>query len=123
MYIDINGIYNKNIIHRDTKPENLFTNEKTQIKIEYLDISKQFNPNKKYTKILNKTGFLFYIESEIIRDGIYNKKFDMYSLGCIIYKFFNLNNYYIDRDDEEIKIKDSKKYNYKRKKSLINYYN
>ena len=33
---------------------------------------------------------------EIIRDGIYNEKSDMYSLGYIIYELFNLSKYYDD---------------------------
>ena len=32
----------------------------------------------------------------------YNKKLDMYSLGCIIYELFNLSKYYIDKDDNKI---------------------
>ena len=37
----------------------------------------------------------------------------MYSLGCLIYELFNFNIYYNDREYEEIKTIDSKKYNIK----------
>ena len=104
-------IHNINIIHRDIKPENIFMNDNMDIKIGDFGISKQYNPNKKYAKTLNKAGSIFYIAPEIIVDGIYNEKSDMYSLGCIIYELFNLSKYYNDRDDEDIKIIDSKKYN------------
>ena len=32
---------------------------------------------------------------------IYNNKVDIYSLGCIIYELFTLNEYYIDKLDEK----------------------
>ena len=40
---------------------------------------------------------------EILKDGIYNEKSDMYSLGCIIYELFNLSEYYRDKEYNEIK--------------------
>ena len=40
---------------------------------------------------------------EILKDGIYNEKSDMYSLGCIIYELFHLSKYYDDKEDEEKK--------------------
>ena len=49
------------------------------IKIGYFGISKQLNPNQENTKTLNKAGNIYYLAPEIIRDGIYNKKLDMYS--------------------------------------------
>ena len=59
----------------------------------------------------NKAGTFLYIAPEIIRNGIFNEKSDMWSLGCIIYELFHLNNYYQDKFDGEIKIIDSTIYN------------
>ena len=50
---------------------------------------------------------------EILIDGKYNEKSDMYSLGCIIYELFNLSKYYSDREYDEIKKIDFEKYNNK----------
>ena len=50
---------------------------------------------------------------EILIEGKYNEKSDMYSFGCILYELFNLSRYYDDRNNEEIKTIDSKKYNNK----------
>ena len=50
---------------------------------------------------------------EILRDGKYNEKSDMYSLGCIIYELFNLRIYHNDILSDNIKTIDSKKYNNK----------
>ena len=88
-------------------------NDKNKIKIGDFDISKYFKSNKEYTETLNKTGSIYYIAPEILSQGIFNKKSDMYSLGCIIYELFNLSIYYNDRENDEIKKIDSKIYNYK----------
>ena len=101
--IGIKEIHNKNILHRDIKPENIFINEKMEIKLGDFVISKYFNPK----------GSIYYIAPEIIINGIYNEKSDMYSLGCIIYELLNLRKYYDDKEKDEIKMIDSKKYNNK----------
>ena len=88
--IGIKDIHNKNIIHRDLKPENIFINEINDIKIGDFGISKQYNPNKEYTKTIFKVGSIEYMPPEIRKKGIYNEKIDMYSLGCIIYELFHL---------------------------------
>ena len=111
--IGIKEIHEKNIIHRDLKPENIFINKKIEIKIGDFGISKQFNSNKKSAITTKKEGTLDYIAPEIKTKGIYNKKSDMYSLGCIIYELFNLRNYFNDKFNEEIKEIDSDIYNYK----------
>ena len=112
--IGIKEIHNKNIIHRDIKPENIFINEKMYIKIGDFGISKQFYPNKEYMETLYKTGsILFYMAPEIHAKGIFNKRSDMYSFGCIIYELFTLSKYYNDELYRKIKEIDSKKYNNK----------
>ena len=74
-----------------------------EIKIGDFGISKQFNPNKEYTKTLNVTGSIEYMAPELLTKRIYNKKSDMYSLGCIIYELFNLRKFYDDNLMHEIK--------------------
>ena len=83
------------IIHRDLKPENIFMNKNMEIKIGDFGISKQLN--KEYTLTKNKLGTEYYIAPEIIKEGKYNEKSDIWSLGCIIYELFNLRIYYIDK--------------------------
>ena len=111
--IGIKEIHNKNIIHRDIKPENIFMNKNKDIKIGDFGISKNFGSNKEYSKTLNKAGSEKYIAPEIIINGIYNEKSDMYSLGCIIYELFNLSKYYDDNLIHEIKKIKSSIYNKK----------
>ena len=111
--ICIKEINNKNIIHGNLKPENIFINENMEIKIGDFDISKNFNPIRENTKTLKKSGAIYYIAPEIISKGVYNEKSDLYSLGCIIYELFSFSKYYNDRKNNEIKVIDSKKYNNK----------
>jgi len=111
--LGLKEIHNKNIIHRCLKPEDIFMNKNMEIKIGDFGISKQFDPNKEYAITKNKAGAIFYMSPEIITKGIYNKKSDMYSLGCIIYELFTLSKYYIDKFMYEIKQIDSNIYNNK----------
>ena len=85
--IGIKEIHNKEIIHRDLKPENIFIDDKMHIKIGDFGISKQkqFDSYKSHTISKNKAGTDYYIAPEIIKEGIYNNKCDIWSLGCIIY--------------------------------------
>ena len=111
--LGIKEIHDKNIIHRDIKPENIFMNDNKDIKIGDFGISKYFGPNKDYLVTLKKAGSTFYTAPEIITNGIYNEKADMFSLGCVIYELFHLRVYYNDKLFKTIKTIDKEIYNYK----------
>ena len=89
----IKEIHNKKIIHRDLKPENIFINN-NNIKIGDFGISKQLNSYKTHALTTKRIGSDYYSAPEILINGIYNEKSDIYSLGCIIYELFTLNIYY-----------------------------
>ena len=84
--IGIKEIHNKNIIHRDIKPENIFMNENKDIKIGDFGISKELNSSKQYTFTHYGQGTFYYLPPEILDGEKYNKKADIWSLGCIIYE-------------------------------------
>ena len=109
--IGIEEINKMKIIHRDLKPENIFMNKNLEIKIGDFGISKQLNREYAITK--NKLGTEYYAAPEILLDGKYNEKSDIWSLGCIIYELFHLRKYYNDKLLEEIKKIDKDIYNYK----------
>ena len=113
--IGIKEIHNKEIIHRDLKQKNIFINDKMHIKIGDFGISKQkqFDSYKSHTITKNKAGTDYYIAPEIIKEGIYNNKCDIWSLGCIIYELFNLSIYFNDKFLDEIKTINSDIYNNK----------
>ena len=88
-------IHAHGIIHRDLKPDNIFINEKNNIKIGDFGISK----NSPYA--YSCTGSFKYMSPEMIKGIKYNYKVDLYALGCIIYELFTLNKYYIDKRIDE----------------------
>ena len=96
------------IVHRDLKPENIFMNKNMNIKIGDFGISKQLSSYKTHTLTKKKLGSEYYSAPEIVDNGIYNEKSDIWSLGCIIYELFNLKIYYKDAVRRKIKKIDSK---------------
>ena len=105
-------IHDKNITHRDLKPENIFMNNNNQIKIGDFGVSKQLNSFKTLISTKHGAGTVFYNSPEVIKNGKYNKKTDIWSLGCIIYELFNLSIYFLDKYDE-VKTIDKEIYNIK----------
>ena len=89
----IKTIHSKKIIHRDLKPGNILINEKNIIKIGDFGLSREIGSNSFAS---SKCGTHYYMAPEIIRYGKYNKKADIYSLGCIIYELLTLHYYYND---------------------------
>ena len=106
----IKEIHDKNIIHRDIKPSNIFINKENGIKIGDFGISKQLNSFKATTFTKKGAGTPNYIAPEIVKEGKYNKKADIYSLGCVLYELFTLSNYYTDKIYGDIKSIDKNKY-------------
>ena len=92
-------IHENKIIHRDLTPDNIFIDKKYQIKIGDFGVSKILTQTKKYTQ--TAIGKLQYIAPEIIIGEKYDIKVDIYSLGCIIYELFTLNEYYKDKLQEK----------------------
>ena len=111
--LGIKEIHDKKIVHRDLKPENIFMNKNDEIKIGDFGISKELNLYKTYTKTTKKVGTLYYAAPEILDDGIYNDKADIYSLGCIIYELFHLNVYFLNYYRNNVKKIDDNIYNQK----------
>ena len=105
--LGIKIIYDTNIIYRDLKSSNIFINKNNEIKIGDFGISKQLNSLKTTTFTKKGAGTLSYITPEILKKSSYNKKSDMYSLGCIIYELFTLNEYHTDKLSDDIKLIDN----------------
>ena len=92
-------IHKNNLIHRDLTPDNIFIDKNNKIKIGNFGITKILIDNNKYTKSI--IGKIHYIAPGIELGEKYNNKVDIYSLGCIIYELFTLNEYYIDKKIHE----------------------
>ena len=92
-------IHDKKIIHRDLTPDNIFIDDKKKIKIGDFGISTITTTYNRYAN--TRIGKSHYLAPEIERGLEYNNKVDIYSLGCVIYELFTLNEYYIDKVIEE----------------------
>ena len=109
--IGLKDIHKNKIIHRDLTPENIFIDENNKIKIGDFGVSIIFNNKYKYED-KDIIGSFHYIAPEIDEENIYDYKSDIYSLGCIIYELFTLNEYYYNYnynpDDTLLDIKEFK---------------
>ena len=85
--LGLKEIHDKNIIHRDFNPNNIFIDDKYNIKIGDFDVSKIL-VNKGFTT--TDTGTFKYKAPELLLGKPYNNKIDIWSLGCIIYELFTL---------------------------------
>ena len=97
--IGLKVIHENKIIHGDLTPDNIFIDKNNKIKIGDFGISKILAENNKYIK--NRVGKSHYFAPEIDIGEKYDYRVDIYSLGCIIYELFTLNEYYIDKKIEE----------------------
>ena len=88
-------IHTNKIIHRDLTPDNIFIDNDNRIKIGDFGISKILTTTHKYT--YSRIGKHHYFAPEIEKGQKCSHKIDIYSLGCIIYELFTLNEYYLDK--------------------------
>ena len=77
-----------NIIHRDIKPDNIFVNKFGDYKLGDFGIARNL---EKTTSGLSQKGTFNYIAPEVYKGDRYNKTVDIYSLGLVLYKYFNYN--------------------------------
>ena len=102
--LGLKEIHENFIIHRDLTPDNIFIDEENyKVKIGDFGISKILYENQ-YTR--SRKGKYHYFAPEIEKGEKQTNKVDIYSLGCIIYELFTLNEYYIDKiiEQKECKI-------------------
>ena len=84
----LNEIHNKNIIHKDLKPDNLFLTKDLKVKIGDFGISKKLYDSRDYARTV--FGPIMYMAPEEMRKEKYNNKIDIWSLGCVIHELCTL---------------------------------
>ncbi len=77
-----------NIMHRDIKPANIFVSSSGDFKLGDFGISRIVS---KTTGASTKVGTKDYMAPEIYKDDKYDASVDIYSLGVMLYRFFNNN--------------------------------
>lgn len=77
-----------NIIHRDIKPENIFVSMNGDYKLGDFGIARTA---EKTSSGMSKKGTYTYMAPEVYMEKPYNANVDLYSLGIVLYRFFNNN--------------------------------
>lgn len=80
-------LHKNNIIHRDIKSANIFINNEYETKIGDFGISKILAQNN-FTS--TQIGTPLYLSPEMIGRQIYDKKIDIWALGCVLYEMITL---------------------------------
>ena len=77
-----------NVVHRDIKPDNIFVNKKGIYKVGDFGIAKHID---KTVSNMSKKGTENYMAPELYKNEKGNRTVDTYSLGIMLYRYFNYN--------------------------------
>ena len=88
----------QNIVHRDIKLDNILVSEHGEFKLGDFGIAKRLN-NESAT--MNYVGGSGYIAPEVFKGEKYNIRADIYSLGMVLYKLLNNNQFPFANQDGE----------------------
>ena len=94
----LKSLHDANILHRDIKAQNIFLVAAREIKIGDLGVAKVTKGGMAYTQI----GTPYYMSPEIWRRRPYNKKSDIWSLGCLLYELATLKHPFEARDERSL---------------------
>ena len=102
----------KDVIHRDIKPDNIFVNSKGVYKVGDFGIAKHIEST---VSNMSKKGTENYMAPELYKNEKGNKTVDIYSLGVMLYRYFNYNRLpFLPNYPEEITMEDREEALYKR---------
>jgi NIMA (never in mitosis gene a)-related kinase len=80
----------RNIIHRDIKPNNILLTKDGDIKITDFGVSKIFNTNTTNKQATSIAGTIGYQSPEMLDDQPYTFKTDLWSVGRVLYEMMTL---------------------------------
>merc|ERR1719253_518871 len=75
-------LHEKQVLHRDLKPQNLFLMENGDIRVGDFGMSKVVKANEKFQTVV---GTPYYIAPEVITEKPYSYPADIWSMGCIFH--------------------------------------
>lgn len=79
----IEAAHNKNIIHRDIKPQNIMISTEGKVKVTDFGIARAASSNTINSDVM---GSVHYASPEQARNGFVDGKSDIYSLGIVMYE-------------------------------------
>ncbi len=79
----IEAAHNKNIIHRDIKPQNIMISTDGKVKVTDFGIARAASSNTIHSDVM---GSVHYSSPEQARNGYVDNKSDLYSLGIVMYE-------------------------------------
>lgn len=79
----IEAAHNKNIIHRDIKPQNIMISTEGKVKVTDFGIARAASSNTISSDVM---GSVHYSSPEQARNGFVDGKSDIYSLGIVMYE-------------------------------------
>lgn len=79
----IEAAHNKNIIHRDIKPQNIIISKEGKVKVTDFGIARAATSNTINSDVM---GSVHYSSPEQARNGFVDGKSDIYSLGIVMYE-------------------------------------
>ena len=79
----IEAAHNKNIIHRDIKPQNIIISTEGKVKVTDFGIAKAASSNTISSDVM---GSVHYASPEQARNGFVDGRSDIYSLGIVMYE-------------------------------------
>ncbi|CAB4035030.1 serine threonine- kinase Nek8-like, partial [Paramuricea clavata] len=87
--VSLSFIHSQRILHRDMKTSNIFLNKTLDVvKVGDFGISTILNTN--ISKAVSVIGTPSYISPELCENQPYNRKSDIWALGCILYEMITL---------------------------------
>eukprot|EP01135_Chromosphaera_perkinsii_P003564 Nk52_evm22s248 gene=Nk52_evmTU22s248 len=81
-------IHDLNIIHRDLKTQNVFLTKNNVVKIGDFGIAKSLSTDSAYAQTV--VGTPYNMSPELCEDKPYNRKSDIWALGCLLYELCTL---------------------------------
>lgn len=79
----IEAAHNKNIVHRDIKPQNIIISTEGKVKVADFGIARAATSNTIHSDVM---GSVHYSSPEQARNGFVDCKSDIYSLGIVMYE-------------------------------------
>ena len=79
----IEAAHEKNIVHRDIKPQNIIISNDGKVKVTDFGIARASTSNTIHSEAM---GSVHYVSPEQARNGYVSEKSDIYSLGVVMYE-------------------------------------